>query len=349
MIYKKKLPTLSIIIVTRNVERTLSKVLETVSIQDYPKEKIEILIVDGNSTDKTLSIIKKSKLPIRVIQSEYPNDPEACRGVGLMEAKGEIVSYIDSDNYLPHSGWITKMIVPFLENPEIVGSETWRYGYRKEDNYLNRYFALLGSADPVGLYLGKADKLSYLFTEWNLYGEVLKKYKNYFLVKFDPKYFPTLGSNGFFARRDMLLKAKSDPNHYFHIDVPLDLALMGFSTYAVVKDEIIHDTATSLIAFIKKRIRYMALHYQERGRDRRYKVFNPKNPKDLFRLFLFIGFSATFIQPLYISFKGYFRKKDLAWFIHPIFSFLIMAGYSFAISKRILTAIKKTFKAWFLL
>ncbi len=342
MIRKNKLPTLSIIIVTLNVERTISKVLDTIAIQDYPRKKMEILVVDGNSTDKTLTIIKKSILPIKVIQSTYPNDPEACRGVGLLAAKGEIVSFIDSDNYLPHSGWITKMVMPFLENPEIVGTETWRYGYRKKDGYLNRYFALLGSADPVGLYLGKADKLSYLFDKWNLFGEVLKENIDYLLVKFDPKYFPTLGSNGFFARRKMLLKAKSDPEHYFHIDVPMDLALMGLSTYAVVKDVIIHDTATGMLTFIRKRIRYMALHYQKRAGDRRYKVFDARNPRDLLHLFLFIIFSATFIQPIYISLKGYSRKRDLAWFIHPIFSFLIMVGYVFAIAKRFLLSTTKT-------
>jgi glycosyltransferase involved in cell wall biosynthesis len=336
---RKNLPTLSVIIVTRNVERTLPKALESISTQDYPKGKLEIIVVDGRSTDDTLSIIKESKLPIRVIQSDYPNDPEACRGVGLKKARGEIVAYIDADNYLPHSKWITKMVIPFLENPDIVGAETWRYGHRSKDSYLNRYFALLGSADPVGLYLGKADKISYISDKWNIYGKVLKNYKDYFIVEFDPNHFPTLGSNGFFARREMLLRGKSDPTSYFHTDVPLDLALMGHSTYAVVKDEIIHDTATSIVSFIKKRINYMYLHYQKRGKDRRYKVFDPKNPGDLFRLSLFILFSATFLQPLYISFKGYLKKRDPAWFIHPIFSFSIMVGYSLAIGRRILVDI----------
>ena len=328
------LPTLSIIIITYNVERVLPEVLRTIAEQDYPKEKIEILAVDGNSTDKTLSIIKNSTLPIKVLKSPYPRDPEACRGVGLQAAKGEIIAYIDADNYLPHPKWISKMVFPFLKHPEIVGAETYRYAYRKTDSYLNRYFALIGSADPVGLYLGKADKLSYLFDKWNLYGKVISKHKDYFIVTFDPKHFPTLGSNGFFARKKMLLKAKSDPKHYFHIDVPLDLALMGHANYAVVEDVIIHDTATSLIPFLKKRINYMRLHYQKRAKDRRYKVFDSESSEDLFHLFLFILFSSTLIQPFYIALKGYFRKRDSAWFVHPIFCFSIMAAYSYAIGRR---------------
>lgn len=328
------LPTVSIIIITWNVGRTISSVLSTIEMQDYPKEKIEIIAVDGNSTDNTIKILKKRKRPIKIVQSAYPKDPEACRGVGLMHATGEIICFIDSDNYLPNKKWLRRMIMPFVNHPEIVGSETMRFAYRKKDNYLNRYFALVGSADPVGLYLGKADKISYLSDEWRVYGQIIHKEKDYFLVKFNPDEFPTLGSNGFCARRKMLLKAKSDPEHYFHIDVPLDLAKMGYSSYAVVKETIIHDTATDLSSFLEKRTRYMRLHYEKRSKDRRYRVFDPSRKEDIGRIILFILFSTTIIQPLYVALKGYIKKPDIAWFLHPIFCFLIMASYSYAISSR---------------
>lgn len=326
-----QLPSVSIIIITWNVERTIQFVLKTIKIQDYPKSLIEIIVVDGNSTDSTLEILSKSKLNIKILKSPYPKDPEACRGVGLGQATGEIICFIDSDNYLPNKGWLKKMIQPFIKHPNIVGAETMRFAYRKKDNYLNRYFALIGSADPVGLYLGKADKLSYISDKWVGFGKVLENYGSYLLVQFTPDEFPTLGSNGFCARRELLLKARSDPKHYFHIDVPLDLAKMGYSTYAAVKETIIHDTATDIFSFLKKRSGYMQLHYQKRAKDRRYKVFDPSRKKDIFRIALFILFSVTFVQPLYVATKGYLKKRDLAWFVHPIFCFLIMVTYSNAI------------------
>jgi hypothetical protein len=215
-----------------------------------------------------------------------------------------------------------------------VGSETLRFAYRRRDNYLNRYFALIGSADPVGLYLGKADKLSYITDDWRLFGDVIFNAKDYFLVKFYPNQFPTLGSNGFCARRKMLTKGKSDPEHYFHIDVPLDLAKLGYSTYAVARETIVHDTATDISSFIRKRASYMRLHYQKRSADRRYKVFDPSRKEDLFRIFLFIIFSSTFIQPTYVALKGYSKIHDKAWFIHPIFCFSIMVVYAYAVLER---------------
>lgn len=338
---KKRLPSLSIIIVIKNVERTIAGVLERIAVQDYPREKIEILVIDGKSTDRSLDIIKDFKLPIKIYQSEYPDDPESSRAVGLRKAKGEIVVYIDSDNYLPHSKWITKMIVPFLEHPEIVGTEVWRYGYRKMDNYLNRYFALMGSADVAAMALGTADKVSYLYDHWNLYGKIISEKTNYFVIEFQIGYFPTIGSNGFFAWRKLLLKAKSSPLYYVHTDIPIDLAHLGYNKYAIVKDTIIHDTAESMLKFLRKRGHYMRILYQQRARYRRYLIFDPKRLRDWYHLILFIFFACTFIQPLLVALRGYIKKRDTAWFVHPVFSFLLMLTYGWAVISRFVVGDKK--------
>lgn len=320
-------PSLSIIIVTRNVERTFSRLLKNIYEQDYPKNKLEVIVVDGRSTDKTLEIIKKSKLNIKVVQGKYPNDPEACKGEGLTYAKGEIVGLIDSDNYLPHKNWFKNMLVPLMENKDVVGSYVWRFAYRQKDYVLNRYFSLIGSADPVGLYLGKADKMSYISDNWTGFGKVIKNYKHYFIIQLDQQHFPTLGSNGFFARKNYLLKGKVGPKKFFHIDVPFDILKFNLNKYAVVRDVVVHDTAVDLVTFVKKRAKYMMLHYQKRAKDRRYFVFDPKNKRDVLRLFIFILFTTTFIQPFYVSIKGFIRVRDVAWFLHPVVCFSIMAAY----------------------
>jgi len=327
----KLIPSLSIVIVTKNVERTFARLLKTILEQNYPKNKLDVIIIDGGSVDKTLEIIKKSNLKIKVYQGKKPNDPEACKGEGLTYAKGEIVGLIDSDNYLPHKNWLKKLITPLIKDKNLVGSYTWRFAYSRKDNSLNRYFSLIGSADPVGLYLGKADKLSYISDKWIGFGKVIKNFRSYFVVEFDKDHFPTLGSNGFFARKKFIMKGKSSPNKFFHIDVPYDILKFNHNQYAIVRDVIIHDTAVDLKTFLKKRVKYMRLHYQKRSKDRRYRVFDPESTRDILRLVIFIVFSITFIQPLYVSIRGYIKIKDAAWFYHPIFCFSIALAYSFAI------------------
>ena len=55
----KKQQKVSGILTTYNGDRTLDECLNNFFAQDYPKDKMELIIADGGSTDKTLDIIKK--------------------------------------------------------------------------------------------------------------------------------------------------------------------------------------------------------------------------------------------------------------------------------------------------
>ena len=52
----KKFPTISVVIATHNSSRTLGRCLQSIRSQEYPQEKIEIIISDGASTDTTREI-----------------------------------------------------------------------------------------------------------------------------------------------------------------------------------------------------------------------------------------------------------------------------------------------------
>ena len=52
-------PSISIIIPTLNTVKTLRDCLESIAVQDYPKDKLEIIIADGGSTDYTLNIFSE--------------------------------------------------------------------------------------------------------------------------------------------------------------------------------------------------------------------------------------------------------------------------------------------------
>jgi len=84
-------PGVSIIIPVLNNERTIKKCLECVTFQDYPKNKVEILILDGGSTDKTIAISKSSKsINLHIIKGGYRNNMEARRSIGFQKAQFSI-------------------------------------------------------------------------------------------------------------------------------------------------------------------------------------------------------------------------------------------------------------------
>lgn len=321
---KTDLLSISIIIATFNSERTIDECLKSVKFQDYPKELLELIVVDGGSKDKTIFIAKKYGAKVINVSSDKQN-AEYNKGVGVNFAKNEIIFLIDHDNILPHKHWFEKMIAPFLNYPSLVGVEPLRFFYDKKMTALDRYFALIGGSDPVAYYLGKNSHLSWMFDKYNLYGEA-RDFGEYYIVKFSPRKIPALGGNGAAIRRELLLKhAKADPGHFFHIDVNVDLIKKGYNTYGIFKDAIIHLTNNKYIPFLMRRAYFIQKYYFEDKKKRRYSVYEPE--EDKLNLLKYVFYSLTIVVPLFDAVRGFVKIRDFAWFLHPVMSFCMVFVY----------------------
>lgn len=92
------LPFLSIIIPCRDEERYIGKCLDSLISQDYPKDNLEILVVDGMSKDKTGEIVKRyiKQYPfIELLENPQRFTPFGLN-IGIKKAKGEIITRIDA-------------------------------------------------------------------------------------------------------------------------------------------------------------------------------------------------------------------------------------------------------------
>ena len=85
-----KILSVSVVMATYNSQRTIKKALESVRNQNYPQKMIEIVIADGGSTDKTLSIAKKYKVRIIHVPKELQN-AEYNKGLAVNAAKNDIL------------------------------------------------------------------------------------------------------------------------------------------------------------------------------------------------------------------------------------------------------------------
>ena len=100
---KKKID-LSIIIPVFDAEKYIIKCLESiVKAVDYSKMKVEIVIVDNNSSDNSLFLIKKfvqeKTLAFRLVDCLVPG-ASAARNEGINVASGEYIWFIDADDYI---------------------------------------------------------------------------------------------------------------------------------------------------------------------------------------------------------------------------------------------------------
>ena len=151
---------ISIVIPTLNCAIILKKCLLSIKKQSY--KNYEIIIADGGSTDKTLTLAKKYHC--HIIKNSLKT-AEAGKAVGVKAAKGEYVALIDSDNILPNKYWLSQMLLPF-EDANIIGSEPIAFTYRKNAGFIERYSALLGANDPYAYFSGNYDRYSYLSNKW---------------------------------------------------------------------------------------------------------------------------------------------------------------------------------------
>ena len=323
------LPSISIIIPTLNSEKTIAKCLNSISAQDYPRGKIEMIVIDGGSSDSTIKQIKSFNVTI-IIDEDKKDNQEARKAVGLLNAKSDIVGFIDSDNILPHPRWLSRMVEPFCQNKEVVATQPLRYTYDKSASLLNRYFALFGVNDPIPYYFNKRDRLSWAEDSWTLLGKA-KDMGTYFLVRFAPEAIPTLGANGFLARRKILLKTKCSPSEFLHIDINCDLIALGYDTYGIVKEDIIHLSGDGFLSFLRKRFFYMKRYYLNNKSMRRFTMYSPH---DRGRLIKYITFSITLLEPLLHSIRGYRKIRDKAWFLHPVMCLSILFVYGFAVIEK---------------
>ncbi len=331
-IKKELFPSISICIATYNSGKTLDECLKLVRRQNYPQEKIEIVLGDGGSTDDTLKIAKKYGAKIIKIPPEKQH-AEYNRGVAFNKAKGEFALILDHDNFLPDKNWLKRMLKPLLEKKDVVASSTCWYHYDKKFDLMDRYFALFGTSEPLPFYLHKADRMPQTSQKWSLVGKA-KDEGEYFLVEFErnPRKFPSIGTNGCFMRRKLVLdNAKADPENHYPIDVLYDMVEKGFNKFAFVKTSIIHLThQRGFWEFLKRRKKFVEQYHFQDFSKRRWSVVMPG---DEFGVFLFVVYSLTFIKPFYDSLVGFIKIRDVAWFVHPLMCLGTTLIYGYVVLK----------------
>ncbi|NJE26414.1 glycosyltransferase family 2 protein [Thermococcus sp. MV5] len=122
-----ELPFVTVIIPAYNEENYIRKCLEEWVNQDYPKDKYEILVFDGMSTDKTAEIIEEfvRKYPKLVKYFVNPKRKQVYAfNIGIKEAKGKYFIIFGAHAY-PERNFLRKSVETFLEvkknEPKLAG------------------------------------------------------------------------------------------------------------------------------------------------------------------------------------------------------------------------------------
>jgi glycosyltransferase involved in cell wall biosynthesis len=102
---RNKFPEISVVVPTHNDGKNITKCLESIFGQTYPIEKFEVIVIDNSSEDDTIKKIKS--FPVRVYEERGKQSSYAARNLGVRNAKGDILAFIDAD-CIASSSWMEK-------------------------------------------------------------------------------------------------------------------------------------------------------------------------------------------------------------------------------------------------
>jgi len=139
-------PTVSILIPAYNEEPVIGRILQRMSELTYPTDKLQIIVIDDASKDKTGKIADRYSNIHNYVKVLHRDEKEGGRGkasalnAGLKHAKGEIVLCFDADYYPQRD--ITEQLAKEFEDPK-VGAVQGRVTVLNEPkNMLTRLVAL---------------------------------------------------------------------------------------------------------------------------------------------------------------------------------------------------------------
>jgi cellulose synthase/poly-beta-1,6-N-acetylglucosamine synthase-like glycosyltransferase len=114
----RDLPKVSIIIPAFNEEETIGKTIESLLDLDYPRQKLEIIVVNDGSKDNTLKVAKHYIPKGIVVLSKKNGGKGKALNFGIKKATGIFVGCLDADSYVAKDS--LKKIIPYFYDKNIM-------------------------------------------------------------------------------------------------------------------------------------------------------------------------------------------------------------------------------------
>jgi hypothetical protein len=111
-------PLVSVVIPTHNRKEKLARLIKSILESDYPKDRLEVIVVDDASTDGTYEYVKKLFPHVKVIRNEEEKLLAESRNIGIKASRGKYIFVVDDDNVVGKN--TIRELVEFMEkHPEV--------------------------------------------------------------------------------------------------------------------------------------------------------------------------------------------------------------------------------------
>ena len=310
-----KKPIVSVVVAARNEEENIRELLEDLNRQTYPQAKLQIIIADDRSIDKTWSIVNdyinkyNNFIGVKISESSKTMTPKKNALTKAIEKSiGEIIVSTDADCRVPNT-WVKSTVETFDEETGIV------IGYSKIDTASERFFDHYQSIDFLALMSANAGTLGW-GNAWTGSGQNIA-YRRLYFDKI----------NGFNSVAD-----KVSGDDFYLVQAISKIAKAKYNTNS--KGFVKTKPSENFSKFISQRIRWAS---------NTKKLFNTNY---LFLLFLFTNLLTNTILLLTLLLTTYWQFLSMLFGIKFLFDTVVL----FYGSKLFKTEIRvNVFLLWFFL
>lgn len=154
------LPQVSVIVPAYNGEHDIHETIDCLLAQDYPSDRVEFLIVDNHSRDRTPEVIAQYAREhdnLFLLREDQIQSSYAARNTGIRHAKYDLLAFTDAD-CLPEPHWLRDLMATFRD-PEIglvagqicaLTPQTLLERFAEQNEVLSQKYTLAHSFCPYG-------------------------------------------------------------------------------------------------------------------------------------------------------------------------------------------------------
>ena len=287
----------SIIMPTLNVEALLDNTLAAIARQTYPREKIQIILADAHSTDRTREIAAKYGA---LILDDNGKNMEEGKRLALQHATGEYIVFVDADNEITHADYLELAVSALAANPQALGVEGYYLPSPQMSSFCAYITHLLHISDPICWLMSANPRLVARAGEierWTLP-------ENSFAYP--------LGANGFVYRHADLQSVQANEK-FQDTHVALFLMKAGKREWLRLRGRGVHHYYIQTLGkFVQKRRRAI-VHFLRVQEEMPVNWMKEKPPVPLW---LATVYCVTFVGPIYHTLRGLVRDGDFRWLWH---------------------------------
>jgi glycosyltransferase involved in cell wall biosynthesis len=166
---QERQPKVSVIVPAHNAQDNITQLIESLLNQAYPKDLLEIVIVDNNSTDQTKEIIRQ--FPVTLLEKNDIQSSYAARNKGIQKASGEYLALIDAD-CIATNQWIHEGINTLISESADLAAGKVEFYFTKEKTPAEMYDSITHLQGQKTVTEKRSAETANIFVKKSLFQEI---------------------------------------------------------------------------------------------------------------------------------------------------------------------------------